>query len=90
LSTYAGSVLLIPRLYELTKVILSSRSPVELTYTRWMQLLMGVLMMDIEYQTAHKQEPSVQLLIKVRLAYRNVGDAEDDWKELDENFVHRR
>ena len=50
---------------------------------------MGVLMLDIEYQPEHDQDPRVQLFIQARLGYRDKGDPEGHWKELDRAFVHR-
>ena len=50
---------------------------------------MGVMMLDIEYQSEEEQDPEVQLFIKAKLGYRNRGDAEGDWKELDRAIVLR-
>ncbi len=46
-------------------------------------------MVDIEYQPDYEQDPRVQLFIKARLGYRDPGDADGDWKEVDEAVVHR-
>ncbi len=65
------------------------REKQQLKFSRWQQMLMGMMMLDIEYQPEYDQEPRVELFIRARLGYKDVGDADGDWKELDQAFVHR-
>lgn len=51
-----------------------------LDYSRWQQNLIGVLQPNIAYQTNLVVEPHTVLTIDARLAYRNKGDADNDWK----------
>ncbi|XP_032597483.1 protein wntless [Drosophila grimshawi] len=54
-----------------------------LQYSRWQQNLIGVLQVDIAYDSASElREPpkELQLTIDTRLAYRNQKDADTDWK----------
>ncbi|ALC43718.1 Vha16-4 [Drosophila busckii] len=54
-----------------------------LDYTRWQQNLIGVLQVDIAYDSSTElREPpkELQLTIDTRLAYRNKKDADSDWK----------
>ncbi|XP_030372992.1 protein wntless [Scaptodrosophila lebanonensis] len=52
-----------------------------LDYSRWQQNLIGVLQVDIAYGATLMEAPKeLQLTIDTRLAYRNKGDAENDWK----------
>eukprot|EP00094_Tigriopus_californicus_P009351 TCALIF_09017-PA protein Name:"Similar to wls Protein wntless (Drosophila sechellia)" AED:0.06 eAED:0.06 QI:0/0/0/1/0.66/0.5/4/0/572 len=65
------------------------RDKIALDYSRWQQNLMGILQLDIGYEEGFDHEPSVELFMKARLGYRNMGDSEDDWKLIDSSFVHR-
>ncbi|XP_064545235.1 protein wntless [Drosophila montana] len=54
-----------------------------LDYSRWQQNLIGVLQVDIAYDSSSElREPpkELQLTIDTRLAYRNKKDADTDWK----------
>lgn len=51
-----------------------------LDYSRWQQNLIGVLQPNIAYQTNLVVEPHTVLTLDARLAYRNKGDADNDWK----------
>lgn len=58
------------------------REGMELDYSRWMQNLIGILQVDIiYYEEWEVMAPKIPVTIEARLAYRNKGDAEDDWKE---------
>ncbi|XP_011200188.1 protein wntless [Bactrocera dorsalis] len=55
----------------------------EFDYSRWQQNLIGVLQVDIAYDSDMSLvEPpkDLQLTIDTRLAYRNKGDRKTDWK----------
>lgn len=61
----------------------------QLDYSRWQQNLIGVIMLDIEYQAEDEMKPQVQLMLDARLGYRNKADAESDWKEYAKSFEAR-
>lgn len=61
----------------------------QLDYSRWQQNLIGVIMMDIEYQTEDEMDPQVHLMLDARLGYRNKLDPEGDWKEYAKSFEAR-
>ncbi|CAD7002799.1 unnamed protein product [Ceratitis capitata] len=55
----------------------------ELDYSRWQQNLIGVLQVDIAYNSdVSLIDPpkDLQLTVDTRLAYRNKGDRQNDWK----------
>lgn len=57
------------------------RESTVLDYSRWQQNLIGVLHADIKYHSQMEIQPArTQLTIDARLAYRNKGDADNDWK----------
>ncbi len=51
---------------------------------------MGVLMLDIEYQSGFELDRRIHLLMKARLGYRDLGDPEDAWKPLVPSAVVQR
>lgn len=51
-----------------------------LDFSRWQQNLIGVLQVDIQYHPDRDLKPRSLLTIDARLAYRNKGDPEDEWK----------
>ncbi|XP_077283852.1 wnt ligand secretion mediator [Arctopsyche grandis] len=51
-----------------------------LDYSRWQQNLIGVLHFDIKYHSQTEMQPRTQIMIDARLAYRNKGDNDKDWK----------
>ncbi|CAG0878855.1 unnamed protein product, partial [Darwinula stevensoni] len=58
---------------------------VELDYSRWMQNLIGILMIDVLHNEEHPMQEKVDITLEVRLGYRNKGDAPGDWKLLAES-----
>jgi hypothetical protein len=56
------------------------REGMVLDYSRWQQNLMGILQTDIAHQQKVLFEPHTIASIDARLAYRNIGDKDDDWK----------
>lgn len=51
-----------------------------LDYSRWQQYLIGILQTDISYHKNVLLDPHTVVTIDARLAYRNKGDADGDWK----------
>ncbi|XP_061724332.1 protein wntless [Cydia pomonella] len=51
-----------------------------LDFSRWQQNLIGVLQVDIRYHSQMEVQPRSLMTIDARLAYRNKGDPEDEWK----------
>ncbi|XP_073962753.1 wnt ligand secretion mediator [Choristoneura fumiferana] len=51
-----------------------------LDFSRWQQNLIGVMQVDIRYHPDRDLKPRSLLTIDARLAYRNKGDPEDEWK----------
>ncbi|XP_063369700.1 protein wntless [Cydia amplana] len=51
-----------------------------LDFSRWQQNLIGVLQVDIQYHAEMEVQPRSLITIDARLAYRNKGDPEDEWK----------
>lgn len=51
-----------------------------LDYSRWQQNLIGMLHFDIKYHSQTEMQPRTKIAIDARLAYRNKGDKETDWK----------
>lgn len=49
-------------------------------YSRWQQNIIGVLQPNIAYHSSYVVQPHTELTIDARLAYRNRGDADADWK----------
>ncbi|KAH8339503.1 hypothetical protein KR074_010786 [Drosophila pseudoananassae] len=55
----------------------------DLEYSRWQQNLIGVLQVEFGYDSSSElREPpkKLQVAIDMRLAYRNKGDPDQDWK----------
>jgi len=61
----------------------------ELDYSRWQQNLIGVMMMDIEYQEEDDHEKEVHLMVDARLGYRNKADPPGQWTEYAKSFEAR-
>lgn len=51
-----------------------------LDYSRWQQNLIGILQTDIAHQQEVLLEPHTVATIDARLAYRNIGEKDGDWK----------
>lgn len=65
------------------------RENMDLDFSRWQQNLIGVLQMDIKYLPQMEIDPRVVITIDARLAYRNKGDPEDQWKLYTKSVVQR-
>lgn len=51
-----------------------------LDYSRWQQNLIGILQTDIAHHREVLFEQHTVVTIDARLAYKNKGDADNDWK----------
>ncbi|CRK99287.1 CLUMA_CG012559, isoform A [Clunio marinus] len=51
-----------------------------LDYSRWQQNLIGILQADIAYDPKVYNNPQSEITLDLRLAYRNKGDPDDEWK----------
>lgn len=60
-----------------------------LDYSRWQQNLIGILQTDIAYKEDVMLEPQTVVTIDARLAYRNKGDADNDWKHYSSSLEQR-
>lgn len=60
-----------------------------LDYSRWQQNLIGILQTDIAYNDNVLLEPQAVVTIDARLAYRNKGDADNDWKHYSSSLEQR-
>ena len=65
------------------------RDGVALDYSRWQQSLIGVLMIDIEYDEEDDREERVQVMMDAKLGFRNKGDPEGVWTEYARSFESR-
>lgn len=61
------------------------REGMELDYSRWQQYLMGLLQVDVSYQTL--VETKSILTLDAKLAYKNKGDK--NWKQLAHSLEQR-
>lgn len=61
----------------------------QLDYSRWQQNLIGVLQADIAYDKDILLKPHSTMTIDARLAYRNKGDPDQDWKYLASSLERR-
>lgn len=60
-----------------------------LDFSRWQQSLIGVLQPDISYNEDIMMNSRAIVTIDARLAYRNRGDKDDDWKHLASSLEQR-
>ncbi|XP_031626580.1 protein wntless [Contarinia nasturtii] len=60
-----------------------------LDYSRWQQNLIGILQTDIAYHENVMLEPQAIVTLDARLAYRNKGDADNDWKHYSSSLEQR-
>lgn len=65
------------------------RDNIALDYSRWQQNLIGVLSFEIQYDGSFEMPDDVTLTMDVRMAYRNAGDADDDWKTYANATIQR-
>ncbi|KFB39690.1 hypothetical protein ZHAS_00007161 [Anopheles sinensis] len=61
----------------------------QLDYSRWQQNLIGVLQTDIVFDANMLHTPHTKITIDARLAYRNKGDSDQDWKYLASSLEER-
>jgi len=61
----------------------------EQDFSRWQQNLIGVMMLDIEYQQDEEASKELHLMVDARLGYRNKGDPEGQWTEYAKSFEAR-
>lgn len=60
-----------------------------LDYSRWQQNLIGILQTDIAYNEDVMLEPRAIVTLDARLAYRNKGDGDGDWKHYSSSLEQR-
>ncbi|XP_013191696.1 protein wntless [Amyelois transitella] len=60
-----------------------------LDYSRWQQNLIGVLQIDIAHDSQMEVKSRSVVTIDARLAYRNKGDPDDEWKLYTQSTVKR-
>lgn len=60
-----------------------------LDYSRWQQNLIGVLQVDIAYDSNILVDPHTILTIDARLGYRNKEDPDNDWKHYASSLERR-
>lgn len=60
-----------------------------LDYSRWQQNLIGILQTDIAYNENVMLESQTTVTIDARLAYRNKGDKDNDWKHYASSLEQR-
>jgi len=65
------------------------RTGAHLDYSRWQQSLIGVLLIDIEYDEEDDRDERVVLTLFAKLGYRNKGDPEGEWNEYARSFESR-
>lgn len=61
----------------------------QLDYSRWQQNIIGILQADISYKEDVMMDPHAVVTIDARLAYRNKGDKDDDWKHYASSLEQR-
>lgn len=66
------------------------RDNYQLDYSRWQQNLIGVLQFQIRNHENFEMPENVVVTMDVRLAYRNQGDADNDWKLYAAATIERR
>ncbi|OAD53292.1 Protein wntless [Eufriesea mexicana] len=64
-------------------------SCIPIDMNRWQQNLIGVLQVDIAYHSQIEIAPRTKITLDARLAYRNKGDLDDDWKPYAASVVER-
>lgn len=60
-----------------------------LDYSRWQQTLIGILQTEIYNDKGVMLDPHATITIDARLAYRNKGDADNDWKYYSSSLEQR-
>ncbi|KAK2589041.1 hypothetical protein KPH14_001881 [Odynerus spinipes] len=65
------------------------RNSLPLDYSRWQQNLIGVLQVDIVYHSQIQIAPRAKITLDARLAYRNKGDPDNEWKPYAASIVER-
>lgn len=60
-----------------------------LDYSRWQQNLIGILQADIAYSEEVMLQSHTIITIDTRLAYRNKGDKDNDWKHYASSLEQR-
>ncbi|XP_023316034.1 protein wntless-like [Trichogramma pretiosum] len=60
-----------------------------LNYSQWQHRSNGVLQIEVMYHSYIVVSPITKLTIDARLAYRNKGDPEDEWKHYASSIVER-
>lgn len=59
-------------------------------FSRWQQKLKGILQTDFAYNENIEMNPNAVITIDARLAYRNKGDKDDDWKYYASSLEQRK
>ncbi|PAV87709.1 hypothetical protein WR25_03748 [Diploscapter pachys] len=84
-----------PTSFDMREIVFVAKMPhkrdgVELQYSPSFQFILGLLQVDVEYHKQFKYVDHASLQLEVRMAYRDKGDKEDDWKLLVQSNVTRK
>lgn len=60
-----------------------------LDYSRWQQNLIGILQTDIAFNENVMLEPRATVTIDARMAYRNKGEPDGNWKHYSSSLEKR-
>ncbi|KHN82110.1 Protein wntless -like protein [Toxocara canis] len=76
-----------PRFTDMRDIVFVAQMPhqrdgVNLEYSVWFQFLLGLLEVDIEYNSQFELAESALIQLEVRLGYRTRSDGPNDWHEL--------
>lgn len=56
------------------------RGGITLDYSRWQQMLIGILHLDVLYHAKNEMASKTTITLDTKLGYRNWKDDDDDWK----------
>ncbi|CAJ0606232.1 unnamed protein product [Cylicocyclus nassatus] len=84
-----------PTSFDLREIVFVAQMPhvrdrVQLEYSPWFQFLLGLLQVEVEYSDAFKYVDGATLRLEVRLGYRTLKDAADEWHELIATNITRK
>ncbi|KHJ93981.1 hypothetical protein OESDEN_06096 [Oesophagostomum dentatum] len=84
-----------PSSFDLREIVFVAQMPhmrdrIQLEYSPWFQFLLGLLQIEVEYSDIFKYVDNAVLELEVRLGYRTLKDAADEWHELIATNVTRK